>query len=822
VKKSNVNYLNICYTYYRNIQNIREVKYEKFVNVFVVFTKMKRRVLQVNKWKKFLRFSVITLLLVSLIVPYEKQNSAAYAKKSDKPLYLNPEAPVEKRVKDLLKRMTLEEKVGQMTQINVTRLMGTGEWDRGPLNPEWMKKIFEENHVGSILSGGGAAPVPNNPEEWAKLTNDIQKYAIEHSRLHIPIIYGVDAVHGHNNVLGATIFPHNIGLANTWDPELVEKLSASTAKAVRATGIHWNFAPVADIGRDIRWGRFYETFGEDPYLASRLSEAAVKGLQGKNLSDQGSVAATGKHFVGYSQPLNGQDRSAADISLRTLREIFYPSFKAQIDSGVKTIMVNSGSINGIPVHASKYLLTDVLRKEMGFKGVVVSDWEDIMKLHTVHKVAPSYKDAIRMSINAGVDMSMVPHDANNFTKNLIELVNEGKVPMKRIDQAVSRILTLKFELGLFENPYIDPRKATEIINKSNRELALQAARETMTLLKNEGNVLPLKKDVKSIVVTGPSADNVANQMGGWTIGWQGATNPDELPPAVTILDGIKAAVSDDTTVKYVPGVPDEKDQKDPAKVKTAIDEAVKAALQSDVVVAVVGEKPYAEGEGDTETAELPAVQKQLVQALNESGKDVILVLVAGRPLIITDLVDSTSAVLMAYLPGTEGGNAVADVLFGDYNPSGKLASTWPKSIGQVPIFYNHKPGTKYEPLFPFGYGLSYTTYEYKNLQLTSVIGKKGTVKVSVDITNTGKVAGDEIVQLYVNQEYSSVLTPVKKLAGFKRIHLNPGETKTVTFNLPASQLAIIPGDIMGTEKPVVESGTYKIMVGSLTKTFKIE
>ena len=798
-------------------------EYEEFAhNSSFLWNKSGRRIPQMNERTKFFRFPIIALLLVSLILPYVRQDGAAYAKKSDKPLYLNPEVPIEQRVKDLLQRMTLEEKVGQMTQIDVTRLMGTNEWDRGPLNPEWMKKIFVDNHVGSILSGGGAAPVPNNPEEWAKLTNDIQKYAMEHSRLHIPIIYGVDAVHGHNNVLGATIFPHNIGLANAWDPELVEKLSASTAKSVRATGIHWNFAPVADIGRDIRWGRFYETFGEDPYLASKLSAAAVKGLQGKKLSDQESVAATGKHFVGYSQPLNGQDRSPADLSLRTLREIFYPSFQAQIESGVKTIMINSGSINGIPVHASKYLLTDVLRKEMGFKGVVVSDWEDMMKLHTVHKVAPSYKDAIRMSINAGVDMSMVPHDADNFTKNLIELVKEGKISIKRINQAVSRILTLKFELGLFENPYVDPKKAAEIINDSDRQLALQAARETMTLLKNEGNVLPLKKDVKSILVTGPSADNVANQMGGWTIGWQGATNPNELPPAVTILEGIKGAVSNNTVVKYVPGVPDEKDEKDPSKVKAAIDEAVKAALQSDVVIAVVGEKPYAEGEGNTETAELPAAQRQLIQALNETGKDVILVLVAGRPLMITDLVESTPAVLMAYLPGTEGGKAVADVLFGDYNPSGKLASTWPKSIGQVPIFYNHKPGTKYEPLFPFGYGLSYTTYEYKNLQVTNIISKKGEAKVSVDVTNTGKVAGDEIVQLYVNQEYRSVLTPVKQLAGFKRIHLNPGETKTVTFNLPASQLAIIPGDIIGTERPVVESGTYKVMVGNLTKTFKIE
>ncbi|MEW9031834.1 MAG: glycoside hydrolase family 3 N-terminal domain-containing protein [Planifilum fimeticola] len=747
---------------------------------------------------------------------------ATAEKPPSKPPYLDPSLPVEKRVKDLLKRMTLEEKVGQMTQINVTRLMGEDEWDRGPLNEEWMKKVFVDNHVGSILSGGGAAPVPNTPEEWAKMTNTLQRYALQHSRLKIPIIYGVDAVHGHNNVLGATIYPHNIGLANSWNPSLVREINERTAKEVRATGIHWNFAPDADIGRDLRWGRYYETFGEDPLLASEMVGAAVAGLEGDKLSSSDRVAASVKHYVGYSQPLNGEDRAPADLSLRTLREIFLPPFERAVQDGAETIMVNSGSVNGIPVHASEYLLKDVLRKELGFQGVVVSDWEDIIKLHTVHKIAPTYKEAIRISINAGVDMSMVPLDAEGFTKNLIELVKEKKVSEKRIDEAVSRILTLKFRLGLFENPYVDEKKAKEIIvDQADRELARRAATQSITLLKNEKNLLPLKKDLSTVLVTGPSADNPANQMGGWTIGWQGVENPDEMPPAVTLLEGIKGKVSKNTRVLYEPGVPPEDQEDDPEAVEKAIRKAVNAAKRADVVIVAVGEKPYAEGEGNTSTAALPSAQTKLIQALKNTGKDVVVVLVAGRPLMMTETIESVPAFLMAYLPGTEGGSALADILFGDANPSGKLASTWPKRIGQVPTFYNRQPGASYDPLFPFGYGLSYTSFRYENFQVPKSAKPKGALRVSVTVTNTGKRAGDEIVQVYADRQYQSVLSPVERLVAFQRISLKPGESKRVTLDIPVSRLSVIPGDILGTEKRVVEPGTYQLRVGDLTKTFTI-
>ncbi len=770
--------------------------------------------------RKFLLMMLVTVLFLALTGPHF--GIATAEKPRPQPPYMDPSLPVEKRVKDLLRRMTLEEKVGQITQINVTRLMGEDEWDRGPLNEEWMKKVLVDNRVGSILSGGGAAPVPNNPKAWAKMTNTLQRYALRHSRLKIPIIYGVDAVHGHNNVLGATIYPHNIGLANSWNPALVREINERTAKEVRATGIHWNFSPAADIARDLRWGRYYETFGEDPLLASEMVGAAVTGLQGDHLSSPNRVAASAKHFVGYSQPLSGEDRAPAELSLRTLREMFLPGFERAIQDGAETIMVNSGSVNGIPVHASKYLLTDVLRKELGFEGVVVSDWEDIIKLHTVHRIAPTYKEAIRISINAGVDMSMVPLDAEGFTKNLIELVQEKKVSEKRIDEAVGRILTLKFRLGLFENPYVDEEKAEKIIvDRADRELARRAATQSITLLKNDKHLLPLKKDLSTILVTGPGADNPIYQMGGWTIGWQGVENLEEMPPSVTVLEGIKGKVSKNTRVLYEPGVPPEDRQDDPEAVERAIRKAVNAAKKADVILVVVGELPYAEGEGDTSTAALPPAQTQLIRALKGTKKDVAVILLAGRPLMMTETIRSVPAFLMAYLPGTEGGNAVADILFGDANPSGKLASTWPKRIGQVPTFYNHPPGASYDPLFPFGYGLSYTRFSYENFQVPKTVQSNGKLRVAVTVTNTGKRAGDEIVQIYADRQYRSVLSPVRQLVAFQRVSLKPGESKRITLNIPVSRFSVIPGDILGTDKRIVEPGTYQLRVGDMTKTFTI-
>ena len=552
-------------------------------------------------------------------------------------VYLDPAQSVEARVADLLSRMTLEEKVGQMTQIDVTRLMGSGEWDRGPLNEEWLQRVLVDNHVGSLLSGGGAAPVPNTPRAWAEMTNALQRYALENARLPIPLLYGVDAVHGHNNVLGATIYPHNLGLAATFDPELVEAISEQVADDLLATGTPWTFAPVADVGRDARWGRFYETFGEDPVLAAELVAASVRGFQAS-----GKVAATVKHFGGYSQALVGFDRSPAFLDTRTLRTVHFPAARAGLAAGADTVMANSGSVNGVPVHASPYLLTDVLRTEFGFAGVTVSDWNDIDKLVTVHRVAADFKDAVAMSINAGVDMYMVPHDADTFTRTLVGLVAAGTVSEARVDEAVGRILALKFELGLFEQPYVDADAADGVVIEQDRALARRAAAESLTLLEN--GPLPFDDTIKNILVVGDSADSLKNQTGGWTLGWQGVGDSGETPPGTTLLQALRAEAPAGVTVEYMA------DTRDGAALTTA-------AAAADIVVAVIGEPPYAEGEGDSATLEVPDAGLELLRTVVQTDTPVVVVIMAGRPLILPEDVQNRTRQPRHGLPAGERGRA---------------------------------------------------------------------------------------------------------------------------------------------------------------------
>ena len=713
--------------------------------------------------------------------------------------YQDPQLPIEERVEDLLSRMTLAEKVGQMTQIEVARLMGRDQWDRGPLNNTWLRNILRDNVVGSVFSGGGSAPVPNTPRDWAEMTNAIQAYALEHSRLRIPIIYGVDAVHGHNTVLGATIYPHNIGLAATWNPELVRKVAEAAANDVAATGVHWNFAPVGDLGLDMRWGRFYETFGEDPYLAGEMAAASVAGFQ-----SEPRVAATAKHFVGYSEPEQGKDRANAELSLRSLREVHFPPFEKMIEAGVATFMPNSGTVNGVPVHASHYLLTEVLRNQMGFDGVVVSDWEDIVKLYSTYRITDNYRDAIRLSVNAGVDMSMVPHDAKGFTSNLISLVEDGLVSEERIDEAVRRILTLKFKLGLFENPFVDPEQADKVILNANRDLAKRAALESMTLLKNKNNILPLAKTTGSILLVGSNAHSITSQMGGWTIGWQGADNPWELPPAVTVRDGLLAALP-----------------KADIHFTADLNRALQLADEAEVVIVVAGEGAYAEMHGDNLEPSLNQADKDLIKALSAEGKRIVLVLIGGRPLLITDIVDQVDAILMAFYPGTEGGSAVADVLLGSYNPSGKLPFSWPQSTAQLPQRYNHWITSSYDPLYPFGWGLSYTSFSYSNLKVSNRVKLGETVEVSVRVENRGKMVGEEVVQLYLSPSHGPTLPRQRSLVGFAKIQLEPGERKTVTFQLGFQELASIHGDILGDGEKAVAPGEYTVSVGGLQNKFKI-
>jgi beta-glucosidase len=723
-------------------------------------------------------------------------------------IYLRAGAPVAARVHDLLRRMTLDEKVGQLEQIAVNRLLGDCKWSGGDFNEACMKEVLADQATGSILSGGGMGPRSNTPKDWATMINTVQKYAIEHSRLRVPIVYGVDAVHGHNNVLGATIFPHQIGLGATWNPAVTGAVAESTQRAVAATGAVWNFAPVADLARDQRWGRYYETFSEDPLLAGTSAASAVRGLQ--NGASGRKVAATVKHFAGYSEPGNGHDRVPADMSMRYLQDTILPPYKAAVDAGALTLMVNSGAVNGVPATASRYLLTDVLRRQWRFQGVVISDWNDVLSLQTAYHIVADYPSAIAAAVNAGVDMGMVPPDDRTFHASAVEAVKRGLIPQRRLDEAVGRVLWLKFTLGLFEHPYVDANAADAAVLGTDKDLARKAATESLVLLRNEGGALPLA-DGKRIVVTGPSADSMPNQTGGWTIGWQGI--PDGVTvPGTTIAQGLKAGAPAGTTVTHVA---------DPA-------EAVNQAKSADAVVVAVGEKPGAEGPADAPRPELAADQQALVASLQATGKPVIVVVVSARPLVLGGA-GNTAGLLAAWLPGTEGGNAVADVLYGKANPSGRLPVSWPKNLGNEPMYYQQLPGTNggtdsgYSPAYAFGAGLSYTGYTIGKLAVNRSRVRPGdTVGLDVTVANTGSRAGDLIVPVYVSQPTSPVLVPAKRLVAFTRVTLAAGQSRTVHLTFPASRLAVTPGDVNGAGPARVQTGSYQLSAGDSTATFTVQ
>ncbi|GAK48983.1 glycoside hydrolase family 3 domain protein [Candidatus Moduliflexus flocculans] len=692
-----------------------------------------------------------------------------------------------KKVEALLAQMTLEEKVGQVSQIAKDVL----EQGRGRFDEHAMKRVIVEYAVGSILSGGGGYPAPNSPQEWAKMTNMFQKYA-EQTRLQIPLIYGVDAVHGHAAVKGAVVFPYDINVAASFNPELAEKSAELTSETLAATGIQWNFAPVLDIARNPKWGRTYETFGEDPYLASIMGARMIQGYQ-----KSGKVAACAKHFVGYGAAESGLDRQPADISERTFREVLFPPFKAAVDAGVRTFMINSGEVNGVPVHASKWLLTDILRKEFGFAGFVVSDWEDPKKIFAYHKAAPDLKQAIARTFNAGLDMSMIPMTLEEI-ELLKEAVNEGLVPMERLDDAVRNILYVKYELGLFENRYVDDAQAETAFTKAEQaETARMLARQSITLLKNASNTLPISNEVKRLLVAGSGAESKSDLCGGWTIDWMGAKEED-LIVGQTILAAIQDKIGATAQIDFLPD-------------SAGRDQLLEAGNAADAIIAVVGEKSYAEMRGDRQDLSLSPEQQAMLDALSATGKPIILVIVSGRPLLIESAAQAAKAALYAYLPGTEGGAAIADVLFGDYNPAGRLPFSIPKHLGQVPLRYNDRINTTYEPLFPFGYGLSYTKFTYANLQAPTTVKQGEPLTVSVDVTNSGNVAGDDVVLAYYTNKYASVTPRRQQLCGFQRISLQPGETNTVTFTITPEQLIVYNETL----QPVEELRPIFLKIGQL-------
>ena len=788
--------------------------------------------------------AAVVVVIALLIGGSASAVTATSASASGIPAYRNPHLPVQARVADLLGRMTLPEKIGQMVQIEATQVTdksnsctSTGGFNLP--NPVCEQNIFVRNDVGSILAGGtdippdttGKGGTGNTGRDWANEYNTMQSYAMKHSRLHIPVIFGVDAVHGFGHPWQAPLFPQSIGMGATWAPAAARAGGQVTANALRATGWNWAFAPVQDLARDNRWGRYYETWAEEPALAAAMGGAFVRGLQsvpGRGLG----VTATVKHFAGYSESINGHDRVQAELPLRYLQDTFLPSYAGAIKAGAGTVMVDSGSVNGIPATASRFLLTTELRGRLGFKGVVISDYGDVPALATTYHMASDLAGAAALAINAGVDMAMLPFNADQWQAAVQQDVASHAISMARINQAVSRILTLKFQLGLFDHPLVNASKADAAV-QSGRGATLTAARQSITLLRNQDNALPLSPSSK-LVVTGSNANNMAWQLGGWSVSWQGAHTsghsccegpPGQIPPGTTVLKGLR---NEDSNVTF-------------ARSKAA---AVADAASADAVVVAVGEKAYAEGLGDNPAPQLTPAQKSLVSALEKTGKPVIVVVIAGRPLGLGPA-EQASAILMAYQGSTEAGHAVADVIFGKVDPSGKLPVTWPSDaaapgadfdttapspLGDEPKFFDQLPytgsgqGSGYNPLYPFGFGLSYTTFNVTGLSAPGSVSSRGTVTATFTVSDTGRRAGTDIVPVYVHQPVSAVLVPPQRLVGFARVALNPGQVKTVHVAFPVSELAVTPGDIQGDASPRVELGGYQVQIGtpaSLSADFTI-
>lgn len=718
---------------------------------------------------------------------------------------------VDIKVKELVSKMTLEEKVGQMTQVTlqtVSKKQGTKD-QLHKLDDGKLEEAIKKYHVGSILN---VYDVAHTAEYWHEIINKIQDIATKDTRLGIPVLYGIDAIHGVTYTKGSTLFPQAISMAATWNTDIAKESGEITSLETKASGISWNFYPVMDIGRQPLWSRLWETFGEDVYLASEIGTAYIQGAQGNDISAPNKLATCLKHYVGYSFPINGLDRTPAWISERMLREYFLPTFEAGILAGSPTIMVNSSEVDGIPGHANYHLLTEILRNELNFKGLVVSDWEDIIRLHTRDKVASTPKEAVRISVMAGVDMSMVPYDFS-FYNYLLELASDGTVPMWRIDEAVSRILAVKMQLGLFDHPYPDKGLLKEFASDDFTAANLHAAQESIILTKNENNILPLSKSAK-VLVTGPTSNMLSVLNGGWTITWQG--NEETLYPKEknTVLEAIQNKIGT-SNVNYIEGSSFDKD------INT--DKAVSEAMNSDVVIICLGEPAYCETPGSIFDLTLNKAQLELANKIIATGKPVILVMLEGRPRVFTEIANNADGVVLGFLPGMEGGNAIADVLFGDVNPSGKLPITYPRYPNGITL-YDYKPIEKFDtnnfdPLWPFGYGLSYTSFEYSNLKLSlDEITQNDELKVSIDVKNTGKFAGKEVVQLYLTDLYASVTRPNKQLKGFEKVLLNPGEEKTIEFKLNKQHLSFIGLD----NKRIVEPGNFKVTIANQTVEFLLK
>lgn len=711
-------------------------------------------------------------------------------------------------IEKIIAGMTLEEKVGQMTNLTLATIANEVD-STVVIDTTRLNNVIVKRHVGSIQN---VLTHAYTLDEWHAIIEPIQKLTLEKTRHKIPFLYCIDAVHGTNYVYGAILFPHNIGLAATRNRALVKEAGAITAIQTRAAGIRYNFAPVLDVGRNQQWSRFGETFGEDAYLVTEMGKASIQGFEGDDVSKPQHVAACMKHFIGYSVPQNGKDRAPAYIPEIVLREYFLPSFRAAVKHGTHTLMVNSAEINGTPVHASKYLLTDVLRNELGFKGVVITDWLDILKLKERHQVAATHKDAVFLAVNAGIDMCIVPFDFS-FTDDLIALVKEGRIPEERINESVRRIIQLKKDLGLFEHPYLEPEAVAGFSRPAYSQTALQLARESVTLLKNEKSVLPLN-DKQRVLVTGPFANTLSELHGAWSYSWQG--NVEHLYP--DSLNTVAEVFRKDAPANSIFNL-------QAWSKSTPLDKAalLQTARTTDVIVVCAGEAAYAETPGNIPDLAFDSSQVEVIKELAKTGKPIILVLLEGRPRIIREVEPYCSAIVMAYWPGSQGAQAIYDVLYGKYNPSGKLPFTYPRYSGTL-ITYDHKlldeaveivePYQYYyefKPQYPFGYGLSYTTFEYSPIRISSdTLRGADSLTVTVTISNTGKVDGQEVVELYTRDLVASITPSVKRLRAFDKINLKAGESKTIDFILTKDDLAFTNEEL----KSVTEPGAFEILIAA--------
>lgn len=737
-----------------------------------------------------------------------------------------------KQAIEIVSKMTLAEKIGQMAQVSIDAVC-KGE-DTPPtstlqLDMDKLRDVIVNYHIGSLLNSPNTRA--RTAEWWTNVISQIQDVALNETRTKVPVIYGLDQIHGATYTAGSTMFPQEIALAATWNPAHAKKMGEITAYETRASNVPWNFSPVLDLGIDPRFPRQYEGFGEDPYIGSVFGYQLIKGYEGddNNVGNPNKLAACMKHFIGYSAPISGKDRTPAYIPQSALMEYHVPAFKAAIDAGVHTVMINSGIINGEPVHASYDLLTKLLRNDLGFDGMIVTDWEDINKLYSRDRMVPNIKEAIKVSINAGVDMSMIPYDYKEFCTLLTELVNEGQVPMSRIDDAARRVVLLKLQLDLFDTPNTYRKDYPQFGSKEFQQASYDAAADAITLLKNDNNILPLQKGAK-ILVSGPNAVSKRSLNGGWTFSWQGEKIDEFASEYNNLLDAITHTYGKEN-VSYVPGVSYTAATEYATEHKDRFDEAIAAAKNADYIILCLGENSYCEKPGDLDDLYLNDLQTELAKEFLKTGKKVILVLSEGRPRVISKISSQVDAIVQTYLPGIFGADALADVLVGKVNPSGKLPYTYPAFPNSlVPYYHKHSEEQKrsegvynyegdFNPEYHFGFGLSYTTFDISNLKINKTSfpnNPKEEIIVSVDVKNTGNVEGKEVIQLYSSDLFASLVPDVKRLRRFEKVSLKAGESKTVTFKLTLDDLAFYN---LKNER-VIEAGDFELQVGSSSNNIK--